>query len=77
MASHELEMSYYIAIEGTKEFVQELRDKIDDLVFEAFNIHCGHPECCPGPAPAENYVSSAVGSSVINPPREGEGDGAA
>ena len=72
MASHELEMSYYISIEGSTEFVEELRDKIDDLVFDAFNIHCEDPECCPGPMPTDNYVAGAVGSSTINPVHEEE-----
>lgn len=70
MASHELEMSYYISVEGSKEFVEELRDKIDDLVFDAFNIHCDDPECCPGPMPTDDYVAGAVGSSTIHPPQK-------
>lgn len=66
MASFELEMSYHISVEGSREFVEELRDKIDDLVYEAFKINCGEPECCPEPR-GENYVPSAMGSSHINP----------
>lgn len=66
MSSFELEMNYYISVEGSQEFVEELRDKIDDLVYEALKINCGDPECCPEPRGA-NFVPSAMGSSTINP----------
>lgn len=69
MASRELEMSFYISVEGSEAFVEELRDKIDDLVFDAMNINCGDPECCPEPR-GENYVAGAVGSSTIHPPEK-------
>jgi hypothetical protein len=65
MASYELELDFYISIEGSKEFVEELRDRIEDLVYEALNINCGEPECCPEPR-GENYVPSATGSTRIN-----------
>ena len=61
MASYELELDFYISVEGSKEFVEELRDKVEDLVYEALNINCGEPECCPEPR-GENYVPSGTSS---------------
>jgi hypothetical protein len=66
-------MNYYISVEGSKEFVEELRDKIDDLVYDALNINCGESGCCPEP-PGENYVPSAVGGSHINPIKQEENE---
>ena len=71
MGGHELELSFYITIEGSREFAEELRDRIEDLVYDALNINCGEPECCPEPR-GETYVFAATGSSHINEIKEDE-----
>lgn len=73
MASYELEMNFYVSVEGSKEFVEELRDKIDDLVHDALNVNCGEPECCPEPR-GENYIPGAISSSHINPIKQEENE---
>jgi hypothetical protein len=68
MSGQEVEISFYISLEGTVEDAAKLRDQIDDAVYDLLNINCGEPECCPEPpAPGEAYVYGAVSSSTINP----------
>lgn len=66
-----LEMDFFMDFYGTKEELQSLRDRLEDVIYESMPIHCGDPECCPEPQP-DYFVGSSTGSSRIMTPEEAD-----
>lgn len=63
----QIEVSYYLHMEGTREEAWELVEKLDDLVYGSLegSVYCGDTECCGEEVPAEPYITTALGSSKV------------
>lgn len=66
MTAFRLEFEVTLELEGTPAEVEELRDRIDDLIYAAAPSYCGEPECCPV-KPEGIYITAGYSSSTINP----------
>ena len=66
MTALRLEYTVTLELEGTPEEVEELRDRLDDMVYDSVPSYCGEPECCPV-KPEGLHITAGFSSSEIQP----------
>jgi len=60
-----IEVSVIVEVEGTQEEIRQLRNEIEEHLWENIDVNCGEPECCPTPRYSGQPIS-ALGSSNIH-----------
>lgn len=59
-----IEVSVIVEVEGTMDEIVQLRNEIEEHLWENIDVNCGEPECCPQERLSGQPIS-AMGSSKI------------